>query len=130
MRVTRKPNREQLEEQNRYHEQQHFLYMCALQYVMRKQVTQVCTTRDKEGNRYTYQSCGETRADGGFVLITFKANSAQEADTRVCYIEQEYGVARTHAHMTEDCRAHYEGMTKVLMHRIRVLEGTHENGKG
>lgn len=116
-----KLTRAQLEGQVTYHEQGHHLYMCALQYVIRGDASVVCTSHDGKGNKYVYRACGETRADGGFVLVTFHC-AGQLSDTRVGYIEQEYQHARDTAHASEDTRRHYESMSKVLMHRGRYLE--------
>lgn len=118
-----KLTRAQLEQQVSYHENAHHLYMCALQYVMRGQVAFVCVSNDDQGGRYEYRACGEDRADGGFVLVTFKTKG-QSSDTRVSYIDSEYWHAKETAHTTKDNARHYSALSKVLAHRGRYLEST------
>lgn len=106
--------------QSAYHEKQHTLYMLALQAMMRGDARLVCAHHDADGGYYEYRACGETRADGGLVLVTF-ITAGQNADTRVMYIEEEYQHARDHAYATADTTRHYEAMSRVVRHRDTAL---------
>lgn len=118
---TRKAQRTiDLEGQLNYEREAHHLYATALQYTLRDEITHVCTVHDGQ-DRYVYRVCGETRADGGLVLITFCC-PGQDHTTRVSYLEQEYQNARDGAHCSRDCQRHYEAMSKVLMHRNTVQD--------
>ena len=109
-----------LKGQLNYEREAHHLYATALQYVMRMQTTHVCVTGDLD-ETYEYIACGETRADGGLVIITFSC-PGQQPTTRVSYIEQEYQNARDGAHCSAECRRHYEAMSKVLMWRNKAQD--------
>lgn len=116
----RKPTYAQLTEALQSADRQATLFMLATQYLIRDQA-RVIARHSVDGSHYTYRVCGETRGDGGLVLISHHCAN-QQTDTRVNYIDLEYQHARDHAHASDETREHYASMHKCVMYRNSKVE--------